>query len=179
MPAEPMCGSIMLAALILAALAAPATGLATIQYGAAPPNFAIPAPRGNHYLSDLRGKVVIIDFWATWCHVCTDEIDDFVRAQKDFRDRVAVITISDEDPGVASQYFARQKIALPLVEDPIGAIFRLYSVSKVPVTLVLSPNGSVSYVSVGALSWTELDQAIERAEAFALPASTPAGRVLQ
>ncbi|MBV8198278.1 MAG: TlpA family protein disulfide reductase [Candidatus Eremiobacteraeota bacterium] len=155
----------MLTALMLSALAAPATGLATIQYGTPPPNFAIPAARGGHYLTDLRGRVVVIDFWATWCHVCTDEMDDFVRAQQDFGSRVAVVTISDEDPGVASEYFGRQKIGLPLVEDPLSAIFRLYSVSRVPVTLVLTPGGSVSYVSVGALNWTELDQAIEHAQA--------------
>ena len=163
----------MLSALItaaLAALAAPPTGLATIHYGAPPPNFAIPAPRGTRYLRDLRGKVVVIDFWATWCHVCTEEMDDFVRAQQQFGDHVAVVMISDEDPGVASGYFQARKIGLPLVEDPVDAIFRLYSIAKVPDTLVLTPNGSVSYVSVGGLSMPELDQAIERAQAA--PAAT-------
>ena len=153
----------MVAALILAALAVQNTGLATIQYGTPPPNFAIPAARGARYLSDLRGKVVVIDFWATWCHVCTDEMDDFVRVQRNFGDRVAVVMISDEDPGVASAYFRQRKISLALVEDPIDAISRLYSVSKVPITLVLAPDGGVSYVSVGGLSWPELNQAIEHA----------------
>jgi predicted transcriptional regulator len=67
---------------------------------------------------------------------------------------------------------------LPLVEDEQGAIFRIYSVSKIPVTLVLDPAGAVSYVSVGGLSWQELAQAIDRAQGNA-PAGTHAAGVLQ
>ncbi len=168
----------MLAALVLAALTAPSTGLATIHYDAPPPNFAFPTAHGNQYLSDLRGRVVIIDFWATWCHVCTAELKEFVRARQIFGDRVAVVTISDELPDVAASYLHLWKIPLPLVEDLEGAVFHIYSVSAIPVTLVLDPGGNVSYVSVGGLSWAELAQAIERA----LPdqaASTPAAGVLQ
>jgi peroxiredoxin len=173
----------MLTALLLAALTAPATGLATIEYDAPPPNFAIPTERGTHYLFDLRGKVVIIDFWASWCHVCTAELKDFVRARQTFGDRVAVVTISDEDPDVAASYLRLWDISLPVVEDLTGAIGRTYSVSKIPVTLVLDPMGNVSYVSVGGLSWDELDRAIERAQggspATTPAASTPAAGVLQ
>lgn len=169
----------MLAALVLAALTAPAqTGLATIEYNVRPPNFAIPTARGTTYLSDLRGKVVVVDFWATWCHVCTEELKDFVRATNVYGKSIAVVTISDELPGVASSYLQHWDIALPIVEDVQGAIFRTYSVSKVPVTLVLDGSGVVSYVSVGGLSWEELAQAIERAQGNP-PTSTRAPGVLQ
>lgn len=169
----------MFAALLFAALTASATGLSTIRYDAPPPNFAIPSAHGTHYLFDLRGKVVVIDFWASWCHVCTEEMDDFVRAQQTFGDRVAVVTVSDEATGVAAGYFERRNIRLPLVEDPTDTIERIYSVPKIPVTLVLDPLGNVSYVSVGGLSWQELVWAIERAEAALPPAGTPASGVLQ
>ncbi len=168
----------MLTALLLAASTTPATGLATIHYDAPPPNFAIPGAHGTKYLSDLRGKVVVIDFWATWCHVCTEELGDFVRAQQTFGDRVAIVTISEEMPDVAAGYLRERNIALPIVEDISGAISRVYSVEKWPITLVLDPTGDVSYVSVGGLSWQELSVAIERAEAPA-PASTPEAGVLQ
>lgn len=168
----------MFAALVLAALTASSTGLATIRYDAPAPNFIFPTPHGIQYLSDLRGRVVIIDFWATWCHACTAELDEFVRARETFGSRIAVVTISDELPNVAANYLRLSNIALPLVEDLEGSVFRRYSVSAIPVTLVLAPNGDVSYVSVGALSWNELSQAIERALPIP-PASTPAAGVLQ
>lgn len=168
----------MFAALVLAALTASETGLATIHYDAPPPNFIFPTPQGAKYLSDFRGRVVVVDFWATWCHVCTQELAEFVRARETFGNSVAVVTISDELPDVASSYLQASKITLPLVEDVAGTVFRIYSVSAIPVTLVLDPSGNVSFVSVGALSWGELAQAIERAQGNA-SASTRDGRVLQ
>ena len=136
----------MLAPLVLAALIVPAqTGLATIQYDVAPPNFAIETPRGSTYLSDLRGRVVVVDFWASWCDVCTAELRDFVRAVNVFGNGVAVVTVSDELPGVASSYLEHWDISLPLVEDTQGAIFRIYSVTKIPVTLVLDRSRFVRF----------------------------------
>jgi len=178
MPAEDRYVRTMFAALVLAALTASSTGLATIRYDVPPPNFAYPTPHGIESLSDLRGRVVIIDFWATWCHACTAELKEFVRARETFGSRVAVVTISAESPDVAANYLHVSNIALPVVEDLQGSVFRIYSVSAVPVTLVLDPSGDVSYVSVGALSWEELSQAIERALPSP-PASTPAAGVLQ
>jgi peroxiredoxin len=170
----------MTAVLVLATLTATArTGLATIRYDAPPPNFAIPAQRGTEYLSGLRGKVVVIDFWATWCDVCTAEMKYFVRARQTFGERVAIITISDELHDVAASYFRLWNIDLPLVEDLNGAIFRSYSVSKIPVTIVLDPAGDVTYVSVGGLSWDELSRAIEQAQGVPAPASTQSAGVLQ
>ncbi len=161
------------------------TGLAGIRYNAPPPDFAIPSPQGTRYLSDLRGRVVVIDFWASWCQVCTDEMKDFVRAQQSFGDRLAVLTVSPDSHDVAATYFRFSNISLPVVEDSAGTISRAYAVSKIPVTVVLDPNGNVSYVSVGALDWNELRGAIEQAEgAPSLPRgpqnpSTPSPRVLQ
>ncbi|MBV9718383.1 MAG: TlpA family protein disulfide reductase [Candidatus Eremiobacteraeota bacterium] len=159
----------MFAAIVFAALTASSTGLETIRYDAPAPNFAFPTPRGTESLSDFRGRVVIIDFWATWCHVCTAELDEFVRARETYGNRVAVVTISQEPSDVAANYLHGSNITLPLVEDIAGTVFRIYSVSAIPVTLVLAPNGNVSYVSVGALSWPELSQAVEHA----LPSVNP------
>lgn len=178
MPAEHKTRLNMLPALVLATLTASSTGLATIRYDAPPPNFAYPTAHGIQSLSNLRGKVVIIDFWASWCHVCTEELKEFVRARQTYGKNVAVVTISDERPDVAASYLRDANITLPLVEDLEGAVFHTYSVSAIPVTLVLAPSGYVSYVSVGGLSWAELSQAIERV----LPtssASTPGAGVLQ
>ncbi len=173
-------------ALVLAALTATTgTGLAGIRYNAPPPDFAIPSPDGTRYLSDLRGRVVVLDFWASWCQVCIDEMKDFVRAQQSFGDRLAVLTISPDSHDVAATYFRFAKITLPVIQDSAGRISGAYSVSKIPVTVVLDPNGNVSFVSVGAIDWAELRRAIEQASgAPAAPfdpqsPSTPSPRVLQ
>ncbi|MGA8535151.1 MAG: TlpA disulfide reductase family protein [Candidatus Tumulicola sp.] len=173
-------------ALVLAALTASAgTGLAGVDYAAPPPDFPIPSANGAQHLYALRGRVVVIDFWATWCDVCTAEMKYFVRAQQSFGNRVTVLTVSPDSRDVAATYLHFSHIALPVIEDSVGAISRAYSVSKIPVTLVLNPSGNVSYVSVGALTWDELRGAIEQAAGgpsggASLPApSTPSPRVLQ
>lgn len=155
---------VTLFASVLAAVTATAgTGLSGIAFNAVPPNFAISTGHGTSYLSDLRGRVVVIDFWASWCEPCTQEMKYFVRAQQTFGDRVAVVTISDEPHDVAASYFRTWNIDLPVVEDLDDAIHRVYSIAKIPDTLVLDPEGRVSYVSVGGLSWNELQDAITRA----------------
>jgi peroxiredoxin len=170
-------------ALVLAALTATTgTGLAGVRYNAPPPNFAIPSSHGTRYLSDLHGRVVVIDFWATWCQVCTDEMPDFEKAQQSFGDRLAVLTVSPDSHDVAATYFRFSNISLPVVQDSEGLISRAYSVSKIPVTLVLDRNGNVSFVSVGAVDWDELRAAIEQAaggSAASPGPSTPSPRVLQ
>jgi len=140
------------------------TGLPSVKYLAPPPvDFAIPSAHGAKMLSALRGRVVVLNFWATWCRPCTDELPYFTRAQHDFGDRVAVVTISNELHDVAASYFRVWNVELPVVEDADGSIFKAFSIGPVPDTIVLDPSGNVTYVSVGALSWGELEGAIQAA----------------
>ena len=166
----------MFAALALTvAVSAATTGLKNVRYDAAPPDFAIPIRQGSERLSDLRGKPVVLNFWASWCHPCTDELKYFVRAEQEFGSKISVLTISAEPHDVAASYLRLWNIDLPVVEDSDGSISKEYSVPPIPVTVVLGPDGKVTYVSVGELSWEELHGAIDSA----LDGGTPAGRVLR
>jgi thiol-disulfide isomerase/thioredoxin len=166
----------LLAPAVLAA--STGTGLATVRYHAPPPvDFAIPAAGGSHRLSDLRGRVTVINFWATWCPPCIAELKYFVRAKHEYGDRIAVVTVSNELHDVAASYFRVWNVDLPVVEDLDDAISKAYSVDVVPDTLVLDRAGNVTYVSVGGLSWEELDAAIQ-ADLGPVQTGTPAPRVL-
>src|SRR5579883_1702943 len=113
MPAENL-GVKLLAALVLAA--ATGTGLATVHYGAPPPDFSVPTARGAQPLSELRGKPVVINFWASWCPPCTDELPYFERASRTYGDRIRIVTIDwNEAPGVARGYLKSHGLDLPLI----------------------------------------------------------------
>lgn len=151
----------LLAALVLATLTA--TGLAPLRYGSPPPDFAVPTRAGVEPLSHLRGKPIVINFWASWCPPCTDELPYFARLEQSYGSRITLVTVSNEATGVARDYLQREHLSLPLIEDPAGDIFKKYDVPPIPDTIVLDAAGNVSYVSVGGLSWNELEAAVERA----------------
>lgn len=168
-----MVGVNLLAALVIAA--ASATGLTAVHYGSPPPNFAVRTPRGVQPLSALRGKPVVINFWASWCPPCTDELPYFERLAQLYGKRVTIVTVDwNEGPGVAASYLKQHGIALPVVTDQQSDIYKAYSLFEVPDTLVLDAQGNVTYVSVGELSWRELNNAvISVLPAAPIPAVTP------
>ncbi len=159
MPAEN--NRVNVSALVLAVLTS--TGLATVQYGAPPPDFQVPTSQGSRPLSQLRGKPVVINFWATWCPPCTSELPYFERLAQRYGDRIRIITVDwNEPPDVALDYLRGQGLDLSLISDRQGKIYKAYSLSEVPDTVVLDSDGKVAYVSVGGLSWNELVSAVEK-----------------
>lgn len=143
--------------------AASGTGLATVHYGAPPPDFALRAGARDQTLSQLRGKPVVINFWASWCPPCTDELPFFARLTQTYGDRVRVITVDwNEDPATAMRYLRAQHLQLPVVSDRESKIYAAYSLTEVPDTVVLDAAGNVTYVSVGGLSWPELTSAVDQ-----------------
>ncbi len=148
-----------LAALLLAAVSG--TGLANVHLGAPPPDFAVPSVTGSVALSHLRGKPIVINFWASWCPPCTAELPYFQQLRDRYGDRIRIVTIDwNEDPAAAAAYLRAQGLHLPVVWDPQSKIFAAYSLNKVPDTVVVDAAGNVTYVSVGELSPEELAGAV-------------------
>lgn len=114
-------------------------------------------------LSDLRGKVVVLNFWATWCPPCLGELGDLARLSRDLEaEGGMVIGISNEDEATLRRFVAARRIAYPIVSgdgwpapfDAIGAI---------PVTYVIGPGGMIAEEFVGARSYEAFRAAVERA----------------
>jgi cytochrome c biogenesis protein CcmG/thiol:disulfide interchange protein DsbE len=137
--------------------------LPAVHYGAPPPDFLVRTVDGSERLSALRGKPVVINFWASWCPPCTDELPFFERLAQTYGERITIVTVDwNEDPGVATAYLRSHDLTLPVVADRQSQIYRAYSLFEVPDTVVLDAQGNVAYVSVGGLSWNELNTAVER-----------------
>ncbi len=102
----------------------------------------------------------MISFWASWCEPCRAELPAFGHLRETYGDTVALLTISDEPAGTARAFLQAHHFDLPVVEDPDRKIFEAYSVTPIPVTIVVRPNGAVSYVSIGETSYEELQAAV-------------------
>ena len=75
-----------------------------------------------------------------------------------------MITLSNEDPGVARKYLEENAIDLPVSEDASSTVFKLYTIPAIPVTVIVRPNGNVGYVSVGEMGWEEFSAALQSAQ---------------
>ena len=144
----------MFASLVLAAI---------VRVGSVPPNFRVPIPHVAASLGSLTGKPVLVNFWATWCHPCTDELRTFVKAKETFGDRITILTISSEPHDVAASYLRLWNIDLPVVEDTDDSINTAWGVPYFPLTVLVGRDGKVSYTSLGEMNWSELQGAIEAA----------------
>lgn len=124
-------------------------------------------------LEQLRGKVAVVNFWATWCPPCRKEIPDLIEAQEQYRERgVAFLGIAVEDNNALVQDFARTYgINYPQVsgkEQGIALMQKLGNqAAGLPFTLVLDAQGKIVDTRRGAMSAARLEQALQ--EALASP----------
>jgi peroxiredoxin len=135
------------------------------EIGTAAPEFALPAIDGRTVrLSDFKGKVVIVDFWATWCPPCRAEVPDFVRLQAKYRGQgLAVVGLSLDQGGAKDvRPFADEynvNYAMLLASDEIA---RLYGgVVGIPTTFVLDRNGRIVKKFIGKTDYKVFEDTIQ------------------
>ncbi len=115
-------------------------------------------------LSQFKGKVVIVDFWATWCPPCRAEMPVYVDLYKKFADRGLVIvgiSLDGQGPGVVKKFVDSMGITYPIVmgdEDVTSA----YQVQVMPTTFVVSREGRILHSKIGAVTQpAEFEKLIE------------------
>jgi thiol-disulfide isomerase/thioredoxin len=120
------------------------------------PDFAVQDAGRKVALSDLRGKVVVLNFWATWCPPCVEEMPSLVSMQHQMRDSVVVFAVSVDEDEAAYRKFLEQFHAQELltVRDPEQAGVRLYGTTGYPETFIIDRQGMVLRKLVGPVDWT-------------------------
>jgi cytochrome c biogenesis protein CcmG, thiol:disulfide interchange protein DsbE len=111
------------------------------------------------HLSDFRGKVVLLNFWATWCPPCVDETQSLNQLQR----RIAplggtVLGVSvDEDPTAYENFLKMYNITFPTYRDPSKQISLSYGTTMYPDTYIITRSGRLDRKIVGAQDWTSPD----------------------
>jgi cytochrome c biogenesis protein CcmG, thiol:disulfide interchange protein DsbE len=119
---------------------------------------------GSLRLSSLRGKVVVINFWAAWCDPCKSEAPRFQSAFERYRDRVAFIGVDTTDfSGDARAFLDRYGVSYPNVRDPNGRVLHDYGGLPIPRTFVVARSGKVHAYIFGEARAEELESAIREA----------------
>jgi peroxiredoxin len=107
-------------------------------------------------LSDLRGQVVLVDFWASWCPPCVDEAPSLNALQEQIAARGGtVLGVSiDDDENAYETFLKKYGISFPTFRDPSKKIETDYGTSMIPETYVIDRNGKIDRKVVGAQDWT-------------------------
>ena len=106
-------------------------------------------------MADLRGKVVVVNFWASWCVECRAEMPALERLHREFTSRgLAVIGVNvREDGDTARRHAAQMGLTFPVVLDPKGTIPSAYGVVGLPMTVVVGRDGRAVALAVGPRDW--------------------------
>ncbi len=125
------------------------------QVGHPAPAFALPSLAGaTRHLRSLHGKVVLLNFWATWCTACKSEMPRLAGWYRQLQARGLVVlgVDSQEDRSSAAAYARRLHIPYPVLVDADGSVSARYDVSGLPTSLLIDRQGIVQAVQVGILS---------------------------
>jgi len=107
-------------------------------------------------LSQFRGHVVVLNFWATWCPPCVEEMPSLVEMQRRFKAKgVTVLAVSvDVDESAYRQFVKDHNVDLLTVRDPDQKSSALYGTFKFPETYIVDRNGVIRRKFIGAVDWT-------------------------
>jgi peroxiredoxin len=100
-------------------------------------------------LKDLRGKVVVVNFWATWCPPCRKEMPDLDALYQQFKDQgLIILAISDEEVAKVQPFIEQRKISYPILLDPGRKVNDLFEVEGIPKSFVYDRDGKLVAQSI-------------------------------
>lgn len=116
--------------------------------------------------SDFAGKVVVVDFWATWCPPCREEIPGYIALQEKYRDAGLVIvgvSLDQGGPRVVKDFAAKMNINYPLVMGDEAVVDAFGGVEGIPTTFVIGRDGQIVHKKVGYAPEAEMEAVIKSA----------------
>ncbi len=131
---------------------------AAVEVGQVAPDFVVPAfPSGQVRLHDLRGRVSLVNFWATWCPPCVDESPSLQKFAEQMRGQgVEVVGISvDQDPAALQTFVNRFHLTFTIGRDPDQALAHHYGTFKYPETYIVDRDGRVAEKIIGPIDWQD------------------------
>ena len=111
----------------------------------------------SHDLRDYRGKVVLVNFWATWCEPCRDELPSMMRLRQRLAGRPFEVLAVDAGEGEArvKEFLQKMPLSFPVLLDGDSAAMRDWKVRGLPASFVVDATGQIRYSFLGELDWTD------------------------
>ncbi|MCI0371190.1 MAG: TlpA family protein disulfide reductase [candidate division NC10 bacterium] len=107
-------------------------------------------------LKSFRGKLLLVNFWATWCIPCLYEMPEFEQLYQAYKDKgfvVLAVSVDQGDPEVVRRYVVERKLTYPVFHDPQGHLVLAFRLPGFPATYLLGPDGALLGVLAGPRAW--------------------------
>jgi thiol-disulfide isomerase/thioredoxin len=132
-------------------------GLPVLKDSVRPIEFTLPLLEGGveQKLSDFKGKVVFLNFWATWCGPCRVEMPSMETLYNKYKDQgleVLAVNIQEQQSDVAA-FMKNNKLSFPAALDRSGDVSKRYGVQAIPTTYIIGRDGKIICRVTGSLSW--------------------------
>ncbi|MBS1787799.1 MAG: redoxin domain-containing protein [Acidobacteria bacterium] len=140
-------------------------------------SFSLADLNGKQFsMGKLRGKIVVIDFWASWCGPCRETMPHVEKLHKDFKDKgVIVIGINDEEIADAKRFVQKYGYTFPTLMDAEGSVSKQYGIQAIPQTFVIDRDGKIAAHFLGTGQEENLRQTVKELLAVkAVNAAKPA-----
>ncbi len=125
------------------------------QIGTQAPDFTVADGQKTVSLSQFRGKTVVLNFWATWCGPCVQEVPSIVALQKQMGDKVVILAVStDVDEDAYKNFTEKRMSGLLTVRDGDRKSSTLYGTFAYPETFVIDKDGVIRRKFIGPQEWT-------------------------
>ncbi len=136
----------------------PGSDMVSIEEGKSAPDFMVKGLQGNDVrLSDYRGRLVFLNFWATWCPPCREEmpsIEDLYRSMQGRPFQILAVSI-DDDPSQVVGFRQFAGYTFPMFMDKEQKAATIYRTTGVPETYLIGPDGTLLYKIIGPRDWTD------------------------
>jgi len=143
---------VLLASVVFVQCSGPRIGEHRLMGGLAP-QFELSDLEGRTVsLAQFRGKIVMLDFWATWCGPCRISMPILDRLQKEFSNDMVLLAVNLREPrDLVRDYVARQNVRSRVVLDLEGNVGEEYESDSIPMQVIIDQEGVVQHVSVGVI----------------------------
>lgn len=125
------------------------------QTGKPAPDFTVSDGTSSVRLANYRGKVVLLNFWASWCAPCVEELPSLLKLHHDDPNLVVLAVSIDVDPDAYSTFIRNRHVDLITVRDPDKTAATLYHTSMWPESYIIDRNGFIQRKFVGATDWSD------------------------
>lgn len=139
--------------------------ISTFTFARKAPDFSLSDQYNvTHTISNYKGKIVFLNFWATWCPPCKKEMPDIEELYKEYGENkkdIIILGVNNEDSEKVKNFLEKNNYSFPTVSTKNNDILREYRISAFPTSYLIGKDGEVEAYAVGSLTKEQIKEAIE------------------